>query len=58
VLIQTAGSAIDKALMWYPEHADAAAYEVKLMVRKYIEYYIEQSGDESPGINAPTSRLK
>ena len=43
VLIQTAGSAMDKALMWYSEDADAAMHEVKLMMRQYIEYYIEQS---------------
>lgn len=43
VLIQTVGSAVDKALMWYPEDADAAMYEVKLMMKIYVEYYIEQS---------------
>lgn len=43
VLIQAAGSAMDKALMWYPADADAAMHEVKLMMRLYVEYYIEQS---------------
>jgi AcrR family transcriptional regulator len=47
MLIQTAGSAIDKALMWYPENADAAMHEVKLMMKQYIEYWIEQSADDS-----------
>ena len=44
VLLQTAGSAMDKALMWYPENADALMAEYKIMIKKYIEYYIEQSG--------------
>lgn len=43
VLIQTAGSAMDKALMWYPEDADSAMHEVKLMMKLYVEHYIEQS---------------
>lgn len=43
VLLQTAGSAMDKALMWYPENAEAAMNEVKLMMKQYINYYIEQS---------------
>lgn len=47
VLLQTAGSAMDKALMWYPENAEAAMNEVKLMMKQYINYYIEQSGGDS-----------
>jgi AcrR family transcriptional regulator len=43
VLIQMAGSAIDKALLWYPENADAAIKEVKIMLKQYIAYYLEQS---------------
>lgn len=42
VLLQTAGSVMDKALVWYPERADAAMDEVKVMIKQYIEYYIEQ----------------
>jgi AcrR family transcriptional regulator len=44
VILQTAGSGMDRALMWYPENAKAIMDEVKLMMKQYIEYYIKQSG--------------
>lgn len=49
VLLETAGSAIDKALLWYPDTADAAVNEVKLMIKQYIEHYIRESGGDSSG---------
>ncbi len=48
VVLQAAGSAMDKALMWYPENADAAMDEVKLMLRLYLEQYFKQSSDDPP----------
>jgi len=33
--------------MWYPENAEAAMNEVKLMMKQYIEYYIGQSVSSS-----------
>lgn len=58
VLLQTAGSAMDKALMWYPEDADAAMREVKLMMKQYIEYYIQQSGGVSSVAHTPAQEPK
>lgn len=43
VILQTAGNAMNAALMWYPERADAVINESKVMIKQYIEYYIEQS---------------
>ncbi len=43
MLLETAGGAIDKALMWYPENANDIMDEVKVMLRQYIEYYINQA---------------
>ena len=41
---------IDYALLYYPERADAAMDEVKLMVKLYIEHQIGQSAEDStPG---------
>ncbi len=34
---------VDYSLQFYPERADAAMDEVKLMIKLYIEHYIEQS---------------
>ncbi len=49
VLLQMAGTAMNAALMWYPERADAVIDEAKVMMKQYIEYYIRQSvGDSSP----------
>lgn len=47
VLLQTAGNAMNAALMWYPERADAVIDEAKVMIKQYIEYYIEQSSSAS-----------
>lgn len=47
VLLQTIGNAMNAALMWYPEHADAVIDEVKVMIKQYIKYYIEQSSSAS-----------
>ena len=46
VLLQTAGNAMNAALMWYPERADAVMNETKVMMKQYIEHYIEQSAGE------------
>ncbi len=43
MVLETAGGAIDKALMWYPENANDIMDEVKVMLRPYIEYYINQA---------------
>lgn len=43
VLLQTATAVLDNALRWYPETADAAMDQVKLMHKQYIEYYLEWS---------------
>ncbi|MFO7974232.1 MAG: TetR/AcrR family transcriptional regulator [Candidatus Hydrogenedentota bacterium] len=47
VLLQTAGNAMNMALMWYPERADAIMEEVKVMIKLYIENYIQQSAHAS-----------
>jgi len=47
VLLETATAVLDKALMWYPEKADAAMDELKLMQKLYIAHYIEQSAEDS-----------
>lgn len=41
LLLQTVGNAMNAALMWYPERADAIIDETKIMIKQYIEYYIE-----------------
>ncbi|MFA6245279.1 MAG: TetR/AcrR family transcriptional regulator [Candidatus Hydrogenedentales bacterium] len=56
VLLQTVGSVMDKALMWYPENAEAAMNEVKLMMKQYINYYIEQSAVDSPSEGTPSRK--
>lgn len=48
VILQMVGSAMDKALMWYPEKADTVMAEVKVMLKQYIQYYIDQSASDSP----------
>lgn len=58
VLIQTVGSAMDKALMWYPEDADTAMHEVKLMMKLYIEHYINQSRGASSAARTPARNPK
>ena len=47
VLLQTATAVLDNAMRWYPEDADAAMDEVKVMHKQYIEYYLAQSADDS-----------
>jgi hypothetical protein len=47
VLLQMAGNAMNAALMWYPERADAIIDEAKVMIKQYIEYYIEKSSRAS-----------
>ncbi|MCP4643874.1 MAG: TetR/AcrR family transcriptional regulator [bacterium] len=54
IILETAGSVMDKALMWYPENADAAMAEVKLMLRQYIDYYIKQSADDPSSEDTPS----
>jgi AcrR family transcriptional regulator len=54
VVLQAAGSAMDKALMWYSENADAAMDEVKLMLKLYIEHHIKQSSDDAPAEDPPS----
>jgi AcrR family transcriptional regulator len=50
VILQTVGNAMNAALMWYPERADAVIDETKVMIKQYIQHYIEQStGDSSSG---------
>ena len=49
VLLDTTTVVLDKALMWYPEKADAAMDELKLMQKLYIEHHIEQSVGEAAG---------
>jgi AcrR family transcriptional regulator len=48
VLLQTAGNAMNAALMWYPERGDAVIDETKVMLKQYIEYYIEQPAGDTP----------
>lgn len=58
VLIETAGSVMDKALMWYPEDTDSAMCEVKLMMKLYIEHLIEESRIASPAKHKQTRKSK
>jgi AcrR family transcriptional regulator len=51
LLLQTAGNAMNAALMWYPERADAVIDETKVMLKQYIEYYIEESAEDSSSGN-------
>ena len=37
---------VDYALQFYPERADEAMDEVKLMIKLYIEHYLRQSGED------------
>jgi len=53
VLSQTATAVLDNALRWYPENADAAMDEIKLMHKQYIEYYIKQSAGDSSSEDTP-----
>jgi len=47
VLTETMTAMVDYALQFYPEQADAAMDEVKLMVKLYIEYHLRQSAEDS-----------
>jgi AcrR family transcriptional regulator len=47
VLTETMTALVDYALQFYPEKADAAMDEVKLMVKLYIEYHLRQSAEDS-----------
>ena len=51
VLLQTAGNAMNAALIWYPERADAIIDEAKVMLKRYIEYYIEQPAGDTPSLD-------
>lgn len=46
VMLQTATAVLDNAMRWYPENADAAMSEVKLMHKQYIDYYIKRSAEK------------
>jgi len=54
VLSQAATAVLDNAMRWYPENADAAMDEVKLMHKQYIEYYIMQSAGDSSSEDTPS----
>jgi len=56
VIFQTATAVLDNALRWYPENADAAMDEVKLMHKQYIEYYIKQSAGDSSTEGKPSPK--
>lgn len=47
VLLQMAGNAMNAALMWYPERADAVIDEAKVMMKQYLEYYVSKSAANS-----------
>ena len=47
VVAETMTAMVDYALQFYPEQADAAMDEVKLMIKLYIAHYIEQSAEDS-----------
>jgi AcrR family transcriptional regulator len=47
VLLQVETAVMDNALLWYPENADGAMDEVKLMLKQYIDYYLRQSAEDS-----------
>lgn len=48
VILQTATNAMNMALMWYPERADAVIEEAKTMIKEYIAYHMRQSGGDGP----------
>lgn len=48
MLLRAATYAMDAALMWYPERADAIMDETKVMLKQYIEHYIKQSAGDGP----------
>lgn len=48
VTLQTATNAMNMALMWYPERADAVIEEAKTMIKEYIAYHMRQSGGDGP----------
>lgn len=52
VLTQTMGAMVDNALQLYPEQADAAIEEVKLMVKLYVEHYLKQPAEDSSPVDA------
>ncbi len=45
VLLQTATAVLDNAMRWYPENAEAAMNELKLMHKQYIDYCIKRSAE-------------
>jgi len=47
VLAEMMTAMVDYALQFYPERADAAMDEVKLMVKLYIEHHLRQSAEDS-----------
>ncbi len=47
VILQTTTAVMDNALWWYPERADAAMDEVKLMLKLYIEYHLKHAAEDS-----------
>ncbi len=53
VLLQTATAVLDNAMRWYPENADAAMNEVKIMHKQYIEYCIKQSAGDLSSEDMP-----
>jgi len=46
MIAEVISAMIDYALQYYPERADAAMDEVKLMVKLYIEYHLRQSAED------------
>jgi AcrR family transcriptional regulator len=47
MLFETATAMVDYALQFYPDHADAAMKEVKVMLKQYIQYWLDQSAEDS-----------
>ena len=47
VLFETMTAMVDYALQFYPDQADTALDEVKVMLKQYIQYWIEQSAEDS-----------
>ena len=47
MLAETMTAMVDYALQFYPERADAAIDEVKLMIKLYIEHHLRQSDEDS-----------
>jgi hypothetical protein len=45
--LQMVGNAVDKALMWYPENDDAGVHGIKIVLKQYVEYCIQQSFGDS-----------